>query len=1019
MLKKILSSLLFTLTFLYAFSQNTLIETSKPEDIFRNGMELLVREKYAAARKTFEKYQNYLRNQNQNQIRNERYNLRYADAQYYIAYCALNLFNPDAEELFQHFMEEYPWHSKASLGYYELGDFFYNTKKYQKAIDYLKKADPGKLTSEQRTELYFKLGYSYFSQKEFERAEEFFDRVKNGRHKYVYAARYYSGYLKLKSGKFDEALRDLQEAEKNESYAAVVPYLIANVYYQQGNYDQLIDYSESALQRTDVQEKEELDLLLAEAFFKKEDYVKSVEYFEAFAKKRKGKLSTPLLYRLAYSQYMTGKYEEAIRNFAPIATLKDGLGQAASYYLGQAYLKTDDKQSALLAFQQAARMDFSKEIQEDALFNYAKVNADLENFSEAVSALRLFNRKYPKSMHAQEADELLSEALLKTSNYTEAINFIESLKARSLRINAAYQRVTFYKGVEEFNNENFEQAIEMFNKSTDFPIDKDVYLSANYWKGEAYSILHKYPEAISAYEKVFQNSRQGNEYRIKSYYGIAYAYYNTQQYDKARTKFKEYTEEVGQPGKYFYDDAVLRLADIYAYDKEYPEALRYYNLAIETRNPDLDYAQYRKGLVLTFEQKDDQAIEAYDKVIDLYPNSLYYDDALYHKAEIIFTQGNFEQAVALFTQLIRQQSNSPYIPNALNFRAIAYRNLGQLQLAIDDYKRILTEFPKDPVAEEALSGLQIALSRADRSEEFEMYREEFAKNNPGSKSLVSIDYEAARSLYNNQKYDKAITAFKNYMSHYPDSPNGPDARYFLAESYLKANQTEEAVHEFKSVIAERKTSYFTRAILRLAGIYFDQKEFEEAKEYYLMLLANSNNPRERSIGWAALMETYFKLNLYDSVQYYADLLLNQSKYSMDANKATLYLGKIAYQRDELEKATDYFLSTINLAKDENAAEAKYMIAKIQYDQKQYKQSLETLYDLNNTYYVYSKWLAKSFLLIADNFIAMDELFQAKATLNSIIEKSDQKDAVEEAKKKLAELDKKEAESSGKEGNSNE
>src|SRR6185312_15784026 len=118
------------------------------------------------------------------------------------------------------------------------------------------------------------------------------------------------------------------------------------------------------------------------------------------------------------------------------------------------------------------------------------------------------------------------------------------------------------------------------------------------------------------------------------------------------------------------------------------------------------------------------------------------------------------------------------------------------------------------------------------------------------------------------------------------------------------------------------------------------------------------------------------------------------------NKAYLYSGKAALEKQDYEKATDFFLNTLNSAKDENGAEAQYLIAEIQYKQQNYKQSLQTLYDLNDNFPSYESWLDKSFLMIADNFIALNETYQAKATLNSIIENSPNKETVTMAKQKL-------------------
>jgi hypothetical protein len=76
------------------------------------------------------------------------------------------------------------------------------------------------------------------------------------------------------------------------------------------------------------------------------------------------------------------------------------------------------------------------------------------------------------------------------------------------------------------------------------------------------------------------------------------------------------------------------------------------------------------------------------------------------------------------------------------------------------------------------------------------------------------------------------------------------------------------------------------------------------------------------------------------------------------------------------------------------------MAKVFYQQKSYNRSLEVLFDLNKNFGSYPYWIGKSFLLISDNYIAMGELLQAKATLNSIIANSLDKEVVAEAQRKL-------------------
>ena len=59
-----------------------------------------------------------------------------------------------------------------------------------------------------------------------------------------------------------------------------------------------------------------------------------------------------------------------------------------------------------------------------------------------------------------------------------------------------------------------------------------------------------------------------------------------------------------------------------------------------------------------------------------------------------------------------------------------------------------------------------------------------------------------------------------------------------------------------------------------------------------------------------------------------------------------------------------------------------------YDQSQKSQALETLYSLNENFSNYGYWVGKSYLLIAEIFMSMGENFQAKATLESLLENTE-------------------------------
>ena len=165
----------------------------------------------------------------------------------------------------------------------------------------------------------------------------------------------------------------------------------------------------------------------------------------------------------------------------------------------------------------------------------------------------------------------------------------------------------------------------------------------------------------------------------------------------------------------------------------------------------------------------------------------------------------------------------------------------------------------------------------------------------------------------------------------------------------------------------------------------------------------SRNKKDQLIAYNGLLDAYYDLPKYDSANYFADQVFqNANNSTLLQHKAELYKGKIAFLQNNYEKASDYFLNVINTAQDEYGAEAQYLTGEIYYKQKKFKQSLEALFLVNKKYEAYDKWKGKSFLLIAENYVELKENFQAKATLTSIIDNSDDKDLIEIAKKRLKE-----------------
>ena len=962
---------------------------------FQEGLELFDRGQYGAAQEAFRAYLAIepVRMGQAGPAAGD----RTADAEYYYAVSGLYLSHPDAEGLILDFAAHHPAHPRAAVAYFELGKFYFDQKNYESAIRYFTKVAPDNLSNDQRAESDFKLAYSYFEQKDYEKARLLFDRNKQVQSQYKYASAYYAGYLGYRAGDYAAARTDLDVAEQNDAYKPVVPAIMTQIYYKEGNYDGLIAYAGKALQQTPPpQNADEIQLLLGDAYYQKEQYKEAAENFDKYAVLHKGRIEPALQYKIGYANYKMGDFPGAIASLKNVAVLRDSLGQNAAYHLGLSYIQTAQKREAVTAFEAARQGTFDKAVAENATLKLGQVHYELGNLPETIAVLRDFRKRFPRSKNQPLVDELLSNSFLSSTDYAQALAYLEGLDDRSDKLNATYQRVAYAQAATLYNNGNYAQALPLLDKSLQFPADDGLRVAAQVLRGEIFSVGQQYPDAITAYAAAARSARQGGvspeeaDFEQKARYGLGYAYYNTKQYDRARPQFQAFLNDTdAKPSDINYYDATLRLADTYYIAKTYPQALTLYDKVIQANAADKDYAYYQKGRTLGAMGRRDEASSTLAALLKASPNSRYAEDAVFQQAQLSFEAGDYQPAATGFSKLIDNRPSSPLIPQALQKRGVSYANLQQQDKAVADFQRVLTEYPRSDAASLALYSLQESLTALGRTEEFDAALASFKGQNPDSKATESVEFEAAKSLYLAEKYQPAILRLESYLKQYPQSALGADARFFLADSYLKTGDKQQALTRLRAVVEEGKSEFVNRAVGRLADLEFENKDYAAAAKLYERLRGASTNRREVANATLGQMRSLFESADYLGTRRVAEELRAQAGATVNAtNAALLYLGKASLRSESLDQAaTELATAAAAAPNDVNGAEAQYYLAETLFKQKKNDEAKAAALKLNSDFSGYSLWLGRAFLLVADIYASEGDNFQARGTLNSLIDNS--------------------------------
>jgi TolA-binding protein len=947
---------------------------------YKKGLELFQKEKYAAAQKMFEKQVSRYSGQ-VSEIK--------INSEYYNAICAAELFHKNAEDLLVGFLDKYPESNKAGSVRFYLGNFQHRRKKYKEAIKWYELVDAYDLSSDELAEYYYKLGYSYFEQDRFNDASRMFFEIKDIDTKYSIPANYYFSHIAYLDNKLETAFNGFVKLEQDANFGPVVPFYIAQIYFLQGKYDDVVRYAPPLLNaESNVKRSNEIAKLVGESYFKLNNYHKAIPYLEIY-RKSVGVISREDAYQLGFSYYMKGEENQAIEYFQSLVRQEDSLAQNAFYVMGAAYMRVNNKNFARSAFRSASKLDFDKQIKEDALFNYAKLSYELSNnpFQEAIEAFHNYIKEFPNTERTDDAYKYLLNVFLTTKNYKEAITAIESIGKKTKDLEYAYQKVSYYRGIDLYNIRNFSAAVAHFEKAITYPLDKNITAQAYYWKAEALFNQRKYDDAIGTYKTfLFEPGAAAQEEYFTANYNLGYAYFKKKDYPVAISWFRKYVGISPIEDNKKHNDALLRIADSYFISKDYENASDYYDRAAKIQMLQTDYALFQKALCLGLLGKHQAKIPVLETIIQKFSNSYYAIDAKFETGNTYFAIGDNANAITFYNKLIKDHPNSSLVSKAYIRLGLINFNSNEDEKALSYYKKVISEFPGTPESHEALSGVRNILVAAGRAEEYSQLVSSLSFANVSKASLDSTYYESAEGFYMKGDCNTAIHNFENYIEKFPEGIFMLHANFYLGECYLKNKELDKALKAYQ-LITDKPTNLFSeKSLVKTSSIQYSQKKYEQAKDSYLKLekIAEfSSNLLDARIG---VMRSSYHNNQLELAKDYAEKLFFMENVTQQViNEANLIIGKYSLQSNQPSVALSKFKMVKESAKDELGAEASYHVAYIRYAQEQYKDSEKAIFEMSDRFSAYDYWVAKAFILLADNYIALNDNFQAKHTLQSIID----------------------------------
>ncbi|OEJ98974.1 hypothetical protein A8C32_07265 [Flavivirga aquatica] len=972
MTKKNIVSLLVAISFSFqVIAQKSAVYTSNLAD-YQKALSLYNNQQYQAAQSIFRDVK-----------KTTKENILQSDCTYYIANCAIRLNQHKADQLVENFVEEYPTSTKRNTAFADVADYYFVNGKYAHARKWYEKVNEDALGGKDRERFYFNNGYTAFISKQFKNAKKYLSKVENSQ-EYGSQAKYYIGFMAYQGDDYDKANTYFDQVSDQERYKEKLSYYQADLNFKLGKFEKAIKLAEARLATSDQSEVSELSKIIGESYFNLKKYEEAIPFLTEYEGKN-GKWNNIDFYQLGYAYYKQSDYENAVSEFSKIIGGKDGISQNAYYHLGESYVSLDKKQEALNAFRNASEMSFDLKIQEDAWLNYAKISYEIGNpYQSAPQVLTSYLDKYPNTSYKEEIETLLIDSYITSKNYKEALKLLGGKKSFDDKV--AYQKVAFYRGLELYNEGNYLEAESLFDASLKEPRDPNYTARATFWKAEVDYNLNSYDDALVGF-KQFQQEVSSSETPENETidYNIAYAYLKLKNYEQSIQYFNQFISNKKED-KVRLNDAYLRLGDGYFVSSQYSKAITAYEKAIKLNEIDSDYPFFQKALSVGYSGESSEKIAELEKFISKYPKSKLRDDAMYELGNSYVKANKVDKAMTVYDRLSAEYNVSTFVPKALLRQGLVYYNDSKNEKALTKFKKVAGDYPGSPEAVQAVSTVRLIYIDLGRVDDYASWVKTLDYVEVTNADLDNATYEAAEKQYLDGNTGKAIKQFNGYLNEFPKGLYALQAHFYVSQLYIKKDLLENAVPHYKYIVEKSQNEYTEEALQRLSQFYLVNKSWNNAIPLLSRLETEASFPQNVIFAQSNLMKANYQLGNYEGAVSYAEKVLVSSKLDNKIKSdARIIIARSAMKTRDHAKAKIAYAQVEKIATGETAAEALYYNAYFKNKEGEHEESNKTVQKLAKNYSGYKYYSAKGLVIMAKNFYALNDAFQATYILESVIQ----------------------------------
>ncbi|MBO5054171.1 MAG: tetratricopeptide repeat protein [Muribaculaceae bacterium] len=907
-------------------------------------------------------------------------------SRWYRALSAFNLGHHDeAREMFVDFLAAYPASIQREDARMYLGDCLF-TENYAEALAQYLKVNPEALNASRRLDLNYRTAYCYLKLGEYDKALAIFDQLENTS-RYGQAAVFYQGYVAYVKKDYDKAISLFSKVNTNEAPGNMSDYYLAQIYYSRGEYNKTLAMTRRLLSRSGIDPmfQAEANRLAGESLYLTDNAGEAIPYLKKYVKA----VETPelsSLYILGLSEYQQGLYQDAANTLNAVTSQESSMGQNALVYVGQAMLKLGEKDAAIMAFDNALKLDYDPKARENAYYNYAvaRYMGGSVPFGSSVNTFEEFLRLYPNSTYADDVRGYLVEGYMTDRNYDAALTAINRIQNPTNKILVAKQQVLYAVGSRDLEGGRVKQAIKSLEQADALSAHNSEVARYNRLAlGEAYVRDGQNDKAVKHLLDYLEATSENDPNRAVALYDLGYARMGQKDWSKGATNFERLIKHPGKLSDDVIADAYNRLGDCRFYSKNWTGAQEAYTHAAEKNPAVSDYVLFQQGVIDGYQGDFSGKLSKMTSLTEKYPNSALVPEAMLESVESYLRLDNPDKAVTTLNNIISKYGSTAQGRQAMIQLAMVQEQLGQEGNANKTYRRVITTYPTSDEAAQALEILKRRAAAAGTMDELMTWANSQADApKVDTTEADRISFDAAEQAWLEKDN---IALMKKYVQDYPQGKAMVRALAYLMD-YADQQGDDDAALGYATRIVEGwpDNAVVEDALAIKADIEYDRGLSADARDSWNELARRASTASNADMARLGLMRIARDLGDTDEMMTRAnEVLASATAEQNDRTEATFTRGLALQSRGDNAGARQEWSSITSLHEDAYGARASVFLAQSLLDDKQLAEGRKVAQKFVNSGTSQTYWLARGFIVLSDISRAQGNTYEADAFLKAL------------------------------------